>query len=662
MFRSRARPGGPGFEILPCNALKDADAVITPNEVTDRHGTGVILRRIFVDSCNILSIRSTNLYHEHAFGAAQLHLSHEGLSRAESFGRMLTALNGTTIRRILCVPYHPDELVSALVLKELFGVPLCTYVMDDNNIFRQGIRDELLREVLGKSDLRLAISPELRDAYEKKFAQKFWMLPPVVTPEAVQTEPIEPNGNRENRRVPVMIGSLWSTQWLQQLRQTVKASGLQVHWYGNARAPWLKVKPEELRADGIIDCGFIPETELTKRIQQYPCALVPTGTLDASDDRPEIARLSLPTRLPYLLAAANLPTLVLGSPQTAAARFLNRFQFGRVVPYDGAQLAALVEAIWQPEQQRAFRRRAAGQSRLFSAEGLSDWLWRSLESGEPYDERFERAFRRTDADIVPYLEGPAPKDLGHDLSLVYHALRRLNRQGFEPDFVLDVGSSTGVWSDAVHCVFPKARFVLVDPLHQQYYKMNDWYFRKHPEFEPVAAAVSDEPGEAEFSVSEDLYGSSLLHPTDFRAYETMRVPVRILDDVVREKQLRGRGLLKIDVQFAEHLVLAGAKKLLPRVDALLIELSLLRYAPQAMIFEEMWELIRGLGFRYYEDTGGWRCPVDGTTVQKDVLFVRPQVLRGGRRSITQPVESNGNGAYAEAVGESALGALAAVNS
>ena len=662
MVRPRARPGAPGFEVLPRNALKDADAVITANEVTDRHGTGVILRRIFVDSSNILSIRSTNLYHEHALGAAQLHLSHEGLSRPESFARMLTALSGTTIRRILCVPYHPDELVSALALKELFGVPLCTYVMDDNNIFRQGIRDELMREVLGKSDLRLAISPELRDAYEKKYGVKFWMLPPVVAPDAVQTEPVEPDCAQLNRRVAVMIGSLWSTQWLQQLRQTVKAACLEVHWYGNARAPWLKVNPKELLADGIIDCGFIPETELTKRIQQYPCALVPSGTLDAADDRPEIARLSLPTRLPYLLAAANLPTLVLGSEQTAAARFLNRFQFGQVVPYDGAQLGAAVEAICHPEQQRSLRRRAARQGRLFSAEGLAGWLWRSLESGEPCDERFERAFRRTDADIVPYLEGPAPKDLGHDLALVYHALRRLNRQGFEPDFVLDVGSSTGVWSDAVKRVFPKARFILVDPLHQQYSKMNDWYFRKHPEFEPVAAAVSDEPGEAELSVSEDLYGSSLLHPTDFRAYQTLRVPVRTLDEVVREKRLMGRGLLKIDVQFAEHLVLAGAKKLLPRVDALLVELSLLRYAPQAMIFEEMWELIRGLGFRYYEDTGGWRCPIDGTTVQKDVLFVRPQVLRDGVRSQLKVAESNGNGVYAESEAEPSSSTLAAVNS
>jgi len=48
--------------------------------------------------------------------------------------------------------------------------------------------------------------------------------------------------------------------------------------------------------------------------------------------------------------------------------------------------------------------------------------------------------------------------------------------------------------------------------------------------------------------------------------------VSTLDEVARERNLRGRGLLKIDVQFTEHLVLAGAVDLLAHVDELIIEL------------------------------------------------------------------------------------------
>jgi FkbM family methyltransferase len=622
---------------LPRGAIRDADAIVTTNEVSDHHGTGVILRRIFGRSANILSIRSTDLYPNHALGEAQLCFGHEDLSRPQSFARVLAALNGSTVGRVLCVPFLADELITALALKELFNTPLCIFLMDDNNIHARGIPDELMREALGKATLRLAISPELRDAYEQKYNFKFWICPPVVDEQAVRTNPQMPPRESAQPAAGVLIGSIWSRKWLHLLRRTIKQAGLQVHWYGNTKAPWLKVTPEELRQDGIIDCGFLPEAELTAKMDQYLYALVPSGTLDENDDRPEIARLSLPTRLPYLLAASNTPVVVLGSPNTGAARFVERFNIGMTCPYEPAALLQALGQICQPDQQLALRSSAAARSSLFSAKGLADWIWQSLEQGQPCDERFEEAFSRRDGEIIQYLDPPAPKDLHGDFALVYHALRRLRRHGFAPDFVIDVGSSTGVWSDAAKRIFPNARYLLIDPLHAHYLRLNKWYFRRNPDFEAIAAAVSDKPGAAELNVSPDLYGSSLLHPGDSRVYETVKVPVVTLDQIAREKKLSGRGLLKIDVQFTEHLVLAGARQLLDQVDALLLELSLFRYAPEAMLFPEMYELVRGLGFHYYEDTGGWRSPADGTTLQKDVLFVRDRLFVQGAHKPAQRV-------------------------
>jgi len=621
---------------LPRDAIRDADAIITTNEVTDRHGTGVILRRIFGQSPGILSIRSTRLYSEHALGQAELCLGHEGFSRVESFTRIASALNGNTVRRVLCVPFLPDELITAIILKELFNAPLCVYLMDDNNIHAHGIPDELMREALEKASFRLAISPELRDAYEEKYHLKFWVMPPLVDDAAVQRVAQSPTGINVKTQTGVLIGSLWSRPWLQLLRKTVREAGLQVDWYGNASAPWLKVTSEELRNDGIIDRGFVPEAELTQRLKDYLYALVPSGTLDENDDRPEIARLSLPTRLPYLLAAANTPAIVLGSPKTAAARFLQRFPIGMVTPYDPGKLHSAVQDICQPEQQRRCRSCAAEWAPLFSAKGVADWLWQSLETGEPHDARFEEPFRRKPGEVIQYLEAPPPKDLHGDFGLVYLALRRLGRRGFSPDFVLDVGASTGVWSDSAKRVFPKARYILIDPLHEQYLRANNWYFARNPDFEPVAAAVSDQPGEAELNVSPDLYGSSLLNADDGpQTTEMVKVPVLTLDQVAQQRNLTGRGLLKIDVQFTEHLVLAGAQQMLKQVDALILELSLFRYAPQAKLFPEMCDLVSSLGFNYYEDVGGWRSPVDGTTLQKDVLFVRDALFSQGAHKPAQ---------------------------
>jgi FkbM family methyltransferase len=326
-----------------------------------------------------------------------------------------------------------------------------------------------------------------------------------------------------------------------------------------------------------------------------------------------------------------------------------------VAPYETKELLRVVEEVCQPERQLALRTRAANQAPLFSANGVASWLWESVERGEPCDERYEQAFCRTDNEIVPYIESPTPKDLLGDFVSVYHGLRRLERQGFSPDFVVDVGASSGVWSDVAKRVFPKSRFILIDPLHAYYRRMNDWFFRIHPEFECISAAVSDRRGETELNVSPDLYGSSLFHPQDFRKYDSLKVPTVTLDQVASERQIVGRGLLKIDVQFAEHLVLKGAEKFIAQVDVLLVELSLVGYASQAMLFPEMCQLIRGLGFRYYDETGGWRSPADGTLLQKDVLFVREHLFVYPVGGKGKSLNIDGNGSVSKEVGTSSLG-------
>src|SRR5690242_9383001 len=88
-WRRQRRSATEGLVPLPSRAIRNADVIITTNEVTDRHGTGVILNRIFGAAANVLSIRSSNLYREHSLGAEQLCFCQEGLSRAHSFERVL---------------------------------------------------------------------------------------------------------------------------------------------------------------------------------------------------------------------------------------------------------------------------------------------------------------------------------------------------------------------------------------------------------------------------------------------------------------------------------------------------------------------------------------------------------------------------------------------
>ncbi|HEV8543042.1 MAG TPA: hypothetical protein VGR78_11670 [Verrucomicrobiae bacterium] len=383
---------------VPFAALSGADAIITPNEPNLRHGIGIIVERFFGHFPNVLSIRSENSFGgKQDFGAYQVQIPHAGLARWESYQFLLQTLNGGTIRRILCIPFFSDDLITAICLKELFGAPLCVYVMDDNNIGAHGIPDQLFREALAKADLRLGISPEIRDAYENKFHVPFYVLPPLVQHEHVLTTPILPEAAIVEKRPAALIGNIWSQQWLERLRSALRGSDVKLHWYGNTKASWLQYSEAELAADGITTVGFLPEDDLIEKLRWHPFAVIPSGSLDEHDDRPELARLSLPSRIPYLAAVANLPLIVLGHPKTAAGQFVERFQIGLICPYESNALRESARSICQLEAQWLFRKNAARIADAFTLEDPGQWLWSSLAKYAPSDNRFERLMPKASA-------------------------------------------------------------------------------------------------------------------------------------------------------------------------------------------------------------------------------------------------------------------------
>jgi FkbM family methyltransferase len=602
------------------------DVVITPNEITPLHGTGVLISRIFGAEKQIFSLRSHNDSGEHSFGILNVCLTHS--ARSEAYFNVAQSLSGHTPRRALCVPFYPDDALSALAVRQTYGVPLCTYIMDDNNVASHGIPDDLMTELLENSALRLAISPELRDAYENKYRLKFWLLPPVVAPEALSVTPTDPEEGLCVARRGIMVGNIWSRNWLQALRATVRGSGVCVDWFGKVQE-WLKVSSEELSRDGINARGFIAESDLASVCRSYPYALIPSGTLDHQEDHPAVAKFSLPSRMPFILAATNTPMIVLGSHRTGAARFVERLKVGVAAKYDPSSFRDAVERVLA--RQREFRERAAEQAGRFSARGIAGWIWKSLESGEAYDSRFESLMQRTESDVVSFVSPPAAKDIRRDCVRAYQIMRRLKNAGLEPDFVIDVGSSTGVWSDAVHRVFEKARFVLIDPLAARYAQQDaSVKILGDTGFELVEAAASNRTGAAKFQVSPDLYGSSLLREPGSRDLEEMEVQLVTIDGLASEKGITGRGILRIHAQGAEQLVLEGGSALLPRVDVIVIELSLVRSSTVTKTFPEMLDLLRERGFRYYDDAGARRSPVDGTLLQKDAVFIRHELLASVR--------------------------------
>lgn len=377
------------------STLTDADVIINAVEINDRHGVGILLQRIFKDRSNTISIRALNIYDgDHSFCDFNYSLSAIGLSRAEIFVKIKEILAGHTVKRILCIPYHQEEIFMALAVHELFGAKICTYLMDDQNILADGIPDDVMGEMLSKSTLRLAISSEMRDVYTAKYGCKINFAPPVIPAKLANTEiPLafaSIDQMSENiHQTGAMIGNIWSSQWFQLLRTMTREAGVQLDWYGNSGADWNMGNRSQLATDGITERGFLPtEAELATVLRNHAYIVVPSGTLDERDDNHATSLLSLPSRIPFVMATSNTPIIVVGSRNTAAARFVERLQIGTVADYDPVSFRTAVTYVTQPQIQLQMRQNAARQVPHFVNEQMDEWIWQSLAAGEPIDRQF----------------------------------------------------------------------------------------------------------------------------------------------------------------------------------------------------------------------------------------------------------------------------------
>lgn len=393
MARARSwtsRPAATGANRLP--KVQGATLLITHTQVSNRHGAGSLLSKIFAEESPLITFYSRDYFPPNELGDLALHLPHQETTSIEEAKRRLAAFLGkSTIRRIFCVPFYPDDVVSALAVHELTGAPIASYVMDDQNVFAEGISDTLMRSLVDASTLRFVISDTLRQAYQSKYGLPFWILPPVAS--ARYFVPDAYHYPRNDPPQGVLIGNLWNAEIISQFRQTIRQSALKVTWYGNAGKPFYELDPSELAKEGIILHSHLTDEPLVEALRKFDYAIMPSGPLDGTDASHDwLFRASLPSRLIYLLTTSNLPIIVLGHPETAAAKFVVQFGLGACTAYEGTKFRSAVETITSAKISDKIRRTAHKIAPNFASEPVAEWIWRSLDKGAPADDRYEKLF------------------------------------------------------------------------------------------------------------------------------------------------------------------------------------------------------------------------------------------------------------------------------
>jgi hypothetical protein len=361
------------------------DIIVSSNEINENHGVGVLLKRIFPDTSGIVSLRTTNLYGgDQDFGVQNFCLDVRGCSYGEILLKIQNLFVYLKPKRVLVIPYFIEDFYIAIAIKSLFQVPVCTYLMDDQNVYVNAVEDEAVQNLLDTSDLILGISLPLCQTYEKKYGQKIWFIPPVVESYLFPPEIVMPDLMGRG----ILIGNIWSQNWLEKLRQLCRESQIKIDWYGSPNRQWLQFQEEELAEDGIFFRGYLPPADLVNPLRQAPFALVPTGSSPEEEDRPEIARLSLPSRIPFIVAAANTPILVVGQKDSAAAKFVEEYNLGSVCDYAAASFLTEIAKLRTYNYQLKLRQASHQLAKSLKADHFDDWLWRSLEQGQPINDRF----------------------------------------------------------------------------------------------------------------------------------------------------------------------------------------------------------------------------------------------------------------------------------
>lgn len=224
--------------------------------------------------------------------------------------------------------------------------------------------------------------------------------------------------------------------------------------------------------------------------------------------------------------------------------------------------------------------------------------------------------------------------LGFDITRLHNSPKRsllgLTRMDFRT--IIDVGANEGQFARMISEFFPKAQIHCFEPLEAPFRKLADWAATQEGRVHCYSLALGDQEGEAQMHMHEQhTYSSSLLSSTDnfhqlypqTKAEHLVRVQLSTLDQALGDTldRMSQGTLLKLDVQGYEDRVLSGATRLLGKVQACILEVSLESFYEGQADFQSLSRLLYETGFRYAGNLDQVYGK-DGRVLWFDALFLK----------------------------------------
>ena len=209
-------------------------------------------------------------------------------------------------------------------------------------------------------------------------------------------------------------------------------------------------------------------------------------------------------------------------------------------------------------------------------------------------------------------------DASTDRGTMQGAFRALKARGHAFKAVIDIGASTGIWSEALMHHFPYCEYLLIEaqPVHEAALRE---FCARHANAQFVLAAAGEKAGHIFFDAADPFSGQASYAQT---STANVQLPVTTVDNEVRERKLNGPFLLKFDTHGFELPILKGALDTLSKTEVIVMECYNFRIAPECLTFDEMCRHLADLGFRCIDLVDPMHRPYDDAFWQMDLVFVR----------------------------------------
>lgn len=205
---------------------------------------------------------------------------------------------------------------------------------------------------------------------------------------------------------------------------------------------------------------------------------------------------------------------------------------------------------------------------------------------------------------------------------MWGSVENLRRNGFMPGAIIDAGAYRGRWMQQMAEIYPNTPILMLEANPNLRSALERAAARVASTTLKIALLGPENLVEHTFYVADADTGSSVLDDITRFPRRAVTLPMRTLDSVVGEHDLRAPLFLKLDLQGYEYDVLRGAAHTLARTEVVLCELSFLPYYRETKLAGEVICWMQERGFVLYDVCSQMRRESDLAVWQADVLFVR----------------------------------------